>query len=187
LVELLRRRDLAGKGPLGGKGNPVHHAISFIEICDAGPAARQAASAAVAAAHSAAQTAAPSPAGPCSGVSVSHRRRLAVLELTVGLGPGSFFRRTEAWDRVSDMETALRVARNLDQPDDYFLPDIKPRERERVELIRQAFNGAKEPPTKAPAAAPSDEQLAALVQLLLRSNLAAVRKALADVGALARP
>jgi phage terminase small subunit len=38
LVELLRRRDLAGKGPLGSKDNPQHHVISFIEIGDAGSA-----------------------------------------------------------------------------------------------------------------------------------------------------
>jgi hypothetical protein len=32
LVELLRRRDLAGKDPLGSQDNPHHYAISFIEI-----------------------------------------------------------------------------------------------------------------------------------------------------------
>ena len=34
IVELLRRRDLAGKPPLGSQGNPLHHAIAFIEFAD---------------------------------------------------------------------------------------------------------------------------------------------------------
>jgi phage terminase small subunit len=32
IVELLKRRDLAGKGPLGSEDNPIHQRISFIEF-----------------------------------------------------------------------------------------------------------------------------------------------------------
>jgi phage terminase small subunit len=34
LVELLKRRDLAGKGPLGSHDNPIHQRITFIEFAD---------------------------------------------------------------------------------------------------------------------------------------------------------
>jgi hypothetical protein len=121
---------------------------------------------------------------------LSHRRRLAVLELAVGLRPASFLRlRTDAWDRLTGIEAAVNIARNLDQADDSSLPRIKPKEGERVQMLRQAFEGADEPPMRPipPAGKPSDEQLAALVQLLVHGDCAAVRKVLAEVGALPRP
>jgi hypothetical protein len=39
IVELLKRRALAGKGPLGSKDNPIHQRISFIEFGATIPAA----------------------------------------------------------------------------------------------------------------------------------------------------
>lgn len=35
LVDLLKRRDLAGKGPLGSHDNPIHQRITFVEFADA--------------------------------------------------------------------------------------------------------------------------------------------------------
>jgi phage terminase small subunit len=55
LVELLRRRDQAAKGPLGIKGNPMHHAISFIEIGSTDSAPRVAGPIATAVAHAVAE------------------------------------------------------------------------------------------------------------------------------------
>jgi phage terminase small subunit len=34
IAELLKRRDMAGKGPLGSKGNPINQRITFVEFAD---------------------------------------------------------------------------------------------------------------------------------------------------------